>query len=88
MFDIRYNEFKEYARDKMKDQKSEVDLILETMADVISEKKSEPAIMDQDPFDYYVQRVQVSLFSNKEDFKKRVVKGYHTILSELKKSSD
>ncbi len=68
----------------MEDSKDEIDLILQNVADVIIENKTKPPSLTDDPFDFYVQRVQSSLFSKKETFQKRFVQGYHVLVNQLK----
>jgi len=71
----------------MKKQKSEIDAILENVADVILEMKSTPSELTDDPFDFYVQRVQSRLFLKGELFRSQVIQGYHTLMTELAKQS-
>ena len=71
---------------RMKDQENEIDLILENLADSMIEIKTAPPIMTDDPFDFYVQRVQSGLFSKSDLFRAQVIKGYHVLMNQLKKN--
>jgi len=70
----------------VKKLKPEIDSILENVADALIESMKVPK-NDQDPFEFYVQRVQSGFFSKEDIFRLNFVKGYHALLSELSKNS-
>lgn len=68
---------------KNNDKDRDFDEILENIAEAVSESKTELPTSEDDPFDFYVKRVQFSAFSKGDQFKKRFVKGYHVIQKNL-----
>lgn len=71
----------------MKKLDTEADVILDNIAEAVIESKKTPPKMDQDPFEFYVERVQSGLFSKEDLFRSRFIKGYHTLVNELSKDS-
>lgn len=71
----------------MKKLDTEEDIILENVAEAVIERKKASPKLDQDPFEFYVERVQSGLFSKEDLFRSRFIKGYHILVNELAKDS-
>ncbi|HRD55375.1 MAG TPA: hypothetical protein PLC42_03155 [Parachlamydiaceae bacterium] len=67
----------------MKESEIEIEQILENIAEAVAASKTAPPTIEDDPFDFYVKRVQFSAFSREDLFKKRFIKGYHVLMNAL-----
>lgn len=58
---------------------------VEDLADAVVENLPDPEEIPLEPFEDYVQRMKLKVYSDASHFKVRFSKGYHVLMAELSK---